>query len=121
MTPNHVHEVAFECAGDPRADFENIFHIVDAIRRGKAADLCFLAEDQKIWLDVVVLPIPPAPRCAKAGLNLVENQQHLVLVGNLPQRGEKFTAEIEAGGFNFKEEITIPGLENTFVRRFIKK
>ena len=34
---------------------------------------------------------------------------------------KEFTAEIEAGGFQQAEDISIEGLRNTFVRRFIKK
>lgn len=34
---------------------------------------------------------------------------------------EEFTAEIEAGGFQLAEDVRIDGLQDTFVRRFIKK
>jgi ubiquinone/menaquinone biosynthesis C-methylase UbiE len=43
------------------------------------------------------------------------------LINHIRGTREEFSAEIEAGGFQMAQDITIEGLEDTFVRRFIKK
>ncbi|MFQ5661242.1 MAG: class I SAM-dependent methyltransferase [Gammaproteobacteria bacterium] len=43
------------------------------------------------------------------------------LIHHIRGTKQQFTAEIEAGGFGLVEEINIPGLKDTFVRRFTKQ
>lgn len=43
------------------------------------------------------------------------------LINHIRGTREEFSAEIEAGGFQMTQDITIDGLEDTFIRRFIKK
>ena len=66
-----------------RGDLEDRVDLVDARTGGDAADLRLLAEGEDVGLDAEVLEAPTFAGDADAGLHLVEDEQELVLVGEL--------------------------------------
>ena len=60
----------------------------------EAADLRLLAEAEQVRLDAVVLERPHLAGQADAGLHLVEDQQHVVLVAELADGAEELGTEV---------------------------
>lgn len=53
--------------------------------------------------------------------DMVPGQSSEFLQQHIRATKEVFTAEIEAAGFSMVEDMTLDGLEETFMRRFVKK
>ena len=94
LAAHHVDQVAAPGGVDAAADLEHESDLVDRAPARHAAHLRLLAEGEEVGLDAEVLEAPPAAGGAEAGLHLVEDEQHLVLVGDLPQRAQELGAEV---------------------------
>ena len=93
--PDHVDEVAAPGRVDAGGDREDVLLLVeDPLVRREAADLHLLPEGEEVGHDADRLEAPHPPGEADAGLDLVEDEEHLVLVAELPERGEELGAEV---------------------------
>ena len=92
---DHVDEVAAPRRVDAGGDLEDVVgDVVDAVVGGEAADLRLLAEGEQVGLDAHLLPAPHRAGQSDARLDLVEDQQELVLVGERAQALEELGAEV---------------------------
>ncbi len=94
LAAHHVDEVAAPGRVDAARDLEDRVDLVDPRPGGDAAHLGLLGEGEDVRLDAEVLEGPPAAGGAEAGLHLVEDEQELVLVGELAQPAEELGAEV---------------------------
>ena len=91
--PPHVELMREETREDVVGELE------DAVVRGEAAHLRLLAEAEQVRLDAEVLEGPHLAGDADAGLHLVEDEQHLVLVAELADGAEELGAEVVVAAF----------------------
>src|ERR1700682_1207896 len=94
LAAHHVHEVPAPRRVDPGRNLEDVVHVIDAVVRGEPADLSLLAEAEEVRLDSHLLPAPHGPGQSDPGLNLVEDEKELELVGERSQAPEELRAEM---------------------------
>src|ERR1035437_10374884 len=92
---HHVDEVPAPCRIEPRGDREDVLLLPEnPVVRGEAADLRLLSEGEEIGCDAEALKGPHRAGETHAGLHLVEDEQHLVLVAECAHLREDFGAEM---------------------------
>ncbi len=91
---DHVHEVATPGAVDAAGHLEHALHLVQAGAGCDAAALGLLAEGEDVGAHAVVLVGPPLAGGAEARLDLVEDEQEFVAVGEVAQGLQELGAEV---------------------------
>src|SRR5437667_8610480 len=85
-----------DAAGQPEAI---VLHFVQARPGHDATDLRFFSESQQVGHHSKMFAAPVPARDAHPGLHLVKNEQHLVLLANLPEQLEEFAPEMVIAAF----------------------
>ncbi len=100
LGPHHVHQVSAPGGIQPARDRKDVvLHLFDPSSAEEPAHLHLLPERDHVRLDEVLVR-PHLPRHADAGLDLVDDQHRLVLVGQLPERPEELAAEMVVASFS---------------------
>ncbi len=77
-------------------------------------------EDYEAMLASIHQALRPGGKFVLVEFDRVEGVSPQFTLQHIRASKEEFTAEIEANGFRFTEEISIDGMENTFIRHFVR-
>src|ERR1051326_4652756 len=90
-----IREISTPRGADPAGQAETIvFNLINPGAGHHSAHLRFLAEHQQIRQHTKMFAAPIPPRNSHSALHFIKNQPNLVLIANLPQGPEKFTAKM---------------------------
>ena len=75
-------------------------------------------EDYEAMLTSIHAALKPGGRLVIVDFERVDGESEPFVLDHIRASKEQFTAEIEASGFRFTEEVDIEGMTDTFMRRF---
>jgi len=125
IVPKFIEHIASKAAENGLTQIETILSGDRSTRLARdSVDVVFVCdayhhfEDYEAMLTSIHQALKPGGKFVLVEFDRVEGESPQFTLQHIRASKEQFTAEIEANGFRFTEEISIDGMETTFIRHF---